>query len=107
MTDESKFLLFGVAGGAAVLAVLYFATKPGAASDVGEAIGGGVVDVIGGVGTGVVDGISDAIGIPTTKETITDANACYLFLNEHGYWEASKHCSAGAFWEASMMKLSE
>lgn len=105
MDADTKFIVAGA--GVAALALLYLVKRPGAAAEAGEAIGGAVVDAAEGAIVGTVGGIGDIIGLPSPSETITDASQCLMHLNERGYWSASAHCSAPAFFEASMMKLSE
>lgn len=113
---QPKYILIG-AGVAAVAIMVIVAKKDAlggmlggvvesvadAGVGIGEAAGGFAVDVAGGVATGVLDGISVGIGIPTTKETITDAQECRIYMNEFGYWKALGKCSAGAFNEALFM----
>lgn len=94
MTD-SKFVLIGV--GVAGLGLLYLIKKPGAATALGEEFGGAVVDAVGGAATGALDGISEGVGIPTTKETITDVQECRRYMDANGVWEASFKCGAPAF----------
>ena len=88
---------------AAVAAIVYLVKRPGAAADLGEDIGGAVVDLAGGIATGAIDGISEGVGIPTTKQTITDAAACKMFMDKNGVWEASFACGAPAFATALLM----
>ena len=95
MLGQSKFMLIGVA--VAALALVVLVKKKGAAADVGSAIGGAVVDFAGGLATGVLDGVSGAIGIPTTSETITDVGQCRAFMDEYGEWAGTYGCSASAF----------
>lgn len=98
MLAENKFMLIGVAVAAIALVVLV--KKKGAAADVGGAIGGAVVDLAGGIATGVLDGVSNAIGIPTTSETITDVGQCRAFMDEYGAYAGTYGCSAGAYLKA-------
>lgn len=93
MDDKIKLALIA----AGVLVAVYLVKKPGAAADLGEEIGGAIVDAAGGVATGVIDGISTGIGIPTTSQTITDGAACKIYMNKYGVLEASMACSAPAF----------
>ena len=97
--DNAEKIKIGLALVAAVVAV-YLVKKPGAAADLGEEIGGAIIDAAGGVATGVIDGISEGVGIPTTKQTITDAAECKLYMNRYGVLEASFACSAPAFAQA-------
>lgn len=64
----------------------------GAASDVGKA----AVNLAGGVATGVVDGVSGAVGIPTTSDTTTDPLVARWIIDNYGYFEASKWAGAPA-----------
>lgn len=95
VVTETKFMLIGVAVAALVLVVLV--KKKGAAADVGSALGGAAVDLVGGVATGVLDGVSTAIGIPTTSETITDVGECRAFMDEYGAFAGTYGCSAPAY----------
>lgn len=87
----------------AVAAIVYLVKKPGAAISLGEDIGGAVVDLAGGIATGAIDGISEGVGIPTTKQTITNAAECKMFMDKNGVWEASFACGAPAFATALLM----
>lgn len=95
MLGQQKFMLIGVA--VAAVALLILVKKKGAAADAGSAIGGVVVDFAGGVATGVLDGVSVAIGIPTTSETITDVAQCRAFIDEYGAYAGTYGCSAPAY----------
>lgn len=105
MIGENKYLLIGAGVMAALL--LYLIKKPGAAASAGQAVGEAAVDAVEGVATGVVGGIGGIVGLPSPSETITDAEQCRLYLNEHGYWAASAACSAPAFIEATVMSMKD
>jgi hypothetical protein len=64
----------------------------GAASDAGKA----AVNLAGGVATGVVDGVSGAVGIPATSDTTTDPAVARWIIDNYGYFEASKWSGAPA-----------
>lgn len=85
---------------AAVAAVIYLVKKKGAAGAAGAAVGGAIVDAAGGVATGILDGVSTAIGIPTTSETLTDTNECRAYMDENGIWSSLGKCGAPAFMRA-------
>ena len=89
-----------LAAGAAVVFVLILIKKKGAAAGVGEDLGHAAVDLAGGVATGMIDGVSTAIGIPTTKETITDVAQCRAYIDAHGAWAGSYACGAPAYTQA-------
>jgi hypothetical protein len=93
--NEHKFMLIGA--GVALLAMLYLVKKKGAAAGAGVAVGTAAVDLVGGVTTGVVTGVSQAIGIPTPAETITDPTACQAYADENGTWSAIGKCGMPAF----------
>lgn len=93
--SENKFLLVGI--GIAAIALLYLVKRPGAAAQAGTAVGQAAVEAVGGVATGVLDGASQAVGIPTTSETITDVQECKRFMDANGVWAASFQCAAPAF----------
>lgn len=63
-------------GGAVVvagLALWWIARKDNAAS-IGVSLGGAAVDLAAGTALGVVKGINDALGVPTTSQVIAAAN---------------------------------
>lgn len=93
--NDTKMMLIGA--GVAGLGLLYLVNQAGTAKEAGQAVGGFVVDAVGGVATGAIDGISDAVGIPTTSETITDVQECRRYMDANGVWEASFKCGAPAF----------
>lgn len=55
-------------------------------------IASGAVEAVGGVATGAVLGIGDAVGVPRTS-----LNACELAIAEGRTWDASLACPAGRF----------
>lgn len=81
-------LLFGT--GAAVLVLLAIAARKavGNPQSVGAALGSGAVDL----GTGIVYGIGDGIGLPRTDQT-----DCEKALAEGRTWDASFACPAVTF----------
>ena len=89
-----------LAAGAAAVFVLILIKKKGAAAGVGEDLGNAAVDMAGGVATGVIDAISTGIGIPTTKETITDVAQCRAYIDANGAWAGSFACGAPAYAKA-------
>lgn len=80
----SPFKLQLAVAGAAVIAFLLVRNnlKEVAASTVKAGIG-----AMGEVGTGVIVGIGDVIGVPRTSET-----ECERAMREGSAWEASKYC---------------
>lgn len=82
---------------AAVAALVYLVKKKGAAKAAGAAAGGAIVDAAGGLATGILDGVSKAVGIPTTSETLTDASACRSYMDENGIWSSIGKCGLPAF----------
>lgn len=101
MDTAEKIKLALVVGAVAV--AIYLVKKPGAAAGLGEEVGGAIVDLAGGIATGAIDGISEGVGIPTTKQTITNAAECKMFMDKNGVWEASFACGAPAFATALLM----
>lgn len=95
MDFTTKLKLLAVAG--AAVFVLILVKKKGAAAAVGEAIGGAAVELAEGAVVGAVDGISTSIGIPTTKETITDPVQCRRYMDANGWETGLWACSAAAF----------
>lgn len=69
-------------------AILYLATRPGAAA----AIGSGAVSAAADLGGGVVLGIGDVVGIPRT-----DTDQCSQDLAAGRTWDASFSCPASRF----------
>jgi hypothetical protein len=104
---ENKYVLIGIVGAGLYLLIKQQGGLPNLAKNLAEntaqAATEAVLGMAGGVATGVVDGVSTTIGIPTTKETITDARECKMYLDANGYWSASAKCSAPAFFEAITM----
>lgn len=98
MDFKTKVMILGA--GAAALALLVLVKKKGAAAAAGAAVGGAAVEVVTGVTTGALDGISEVIGIPTTKQTITDAGECRRYMDANGWYTGTWACSTGAFNEA-------
>jgi len=98
MLADNKYVLIGVA--LAALALVVLVKKKGAAAAVGEDVGHAVVDLAGGVATGVIDGISVAVGIPTIKELIRDPVQCRAYMDENGTLSGAKHCTELAYLNA-------
>jgi hypothetical protein len=92
-------LAAGALGLSLVAVYVWHRGVAGAAKDVG----GAAVDAAGGVVTGVVDGVSGAVGLPSTDETTTDAAVARYVIDRAGYFEASKWAGAGALFKALMM----
>jgi len=94
-----------IIGGAAAIGL--FIWKRGgvaqAAASAGEAIGGAVIDLGGGAVTGVVGGVSSAVGLPTPSETTTEAAVARWIIDNFGYWEASKWCGVPALVKGAAM----
>lgn len=61
-------------------------TAPGAALDLGQAIGGGAVDL----SLGVLGGVNDALGIPRTSDVVDWANSSSNPLQPAGAWIGGK-----------------
>lgn len=69
-------------------AVLYLATRPGAAASLGT----GAVNAVADLGGGVVLGVGDVVGLPRT-----DTDQCSRDLAAGNTWDASFSCPAGRF----------
>lgn len=95
LTFQTKAILLG--GVAAAVLLLILVKKKGAAADAGEAIGGAAVELAEGAVVGGLDGISTVIGIPTTKETITDVAQCRAYMDANGTLTGLYACSTSAF----------
>ena len=78
--------------GAAVAGFALFAWRKGGIGNAAQAIGEGAVSAAGGLFTGAVTGIGDAVGVPRTEES-----ACDAALREGRLWDASFACPAGTF----------
>lgn len=79
-----------IAGGALVAVLAYVLAGNG--KKLGEAIGGGAVDLVNGVVGGAVTGIGEAVGIPKTEPS-----ACERAKAAGDTWAASFDCPAGDF----------
>ena len=95
MLADNKYVLIGVA--LAALALVVLVKKKGAAASLGSDIGHAAVDLATGTASGVINGVSTAIGIPTLDETLTDTGECRQFMNAYGVWESIGKCGAPAF----------
>ena len=82
---------------AAVGALVYLVKKKGGVSGVVAAVTKAFIDAAGETATGVLDGVSTAIGIPTTSETLTDDSACRAYMDANGVWSSIGKCAAPAF----------
>ena len=90
-----------VAGGLALLAVLYVMKK--GVGPVAAQAGAAVVNAAGSAVSGGVGAVSTAVGIPTPDQTTTDASVARWLIDNYGYLEASKWCGAGALFSGAMM----
>lgn len=74
--------------GVGLLALLWWATRPGNAANVGSA----AVQAVGNLATGAVQGAGQIVGIPATS-----ASKCKSDLAAGNYWDASFSCPAGTY----------
>ena len=95
MNFQTKLMILGAA--AAAVFVVILVKKKGAAADAGEQLGNAAVDLVTGVGAGVINGVSTGLGIPTLNETLTDNGECRQFMNAYGVWESIGKCGAPTF----------
>ena len=95
MDFATKVKILGA--GAAAVFVLILIKKKDAAAGVGEDLGHAAVDLAGGVATGVIDGISNVIGIPTIAELIRDPVQCRTYMDANGKLKAMGACTELAF----------
>lgn len=95
MEFATKVQILAVA--AAAVFVVILVKKKGAAASLGSDIGHAAVDLATGTASGVINGVSTAIGIPTLDETLTDTGECRQFMNAYGVWESIGKCGAPAF----------
>ncbi|MFZ4878435.1 hypothetical protein ACL9RI_25395 [Janthinobacterium sp. Mn2066] len=95
MDFADKVKLLAVA--AAAVFVVILVKKKGAAAGVGEDLGHAAVDLAGGVATGVIDGVSTVIGIPTISELIRDPVQCRAYIDANGKLKAMGACTELAF----------
>jgi hypothetical protein len=84
-----------IAAGAAVAALAYFASRPGAAAAAGKAAGGALVAAADGAVSGVVVGAGALVGIPETN-----ADQCTADLAAGNLWAASFSCPAPRYLRA-------
>lgn len=82
---------YALIGGAAVAAYLYIKAK-GGATNAGQAIGTGTVDLANGIIGGTVTGIGEVVGIPATN-----LSKCEQAKAEGRTWDASFACPAKDF----------
>jgi hypothetical protein len=64
---------------------------------------GGIVNAAGAVVSGTVDTVSEVVGIPTTQQTTTDAEAARWIIDNIGQLAASKWAGAPAYLRAQFM----
>ena len=64
---------------------------------------GGVINAAGAIVRGGVDAASDAIGIPTTQQTSTDAEVARWIIDNVGQFAASKWAGAPAYIRAQLL----
>lgn len=74
------------------LGLIWWATRPGVASQMASNFVSGVADTVGEIGTGAVIGIGKIVGIPETNLT-----QCERDLAAGNYWDASFSCPASDF----------
>ena len=79
-----------IAGGAVAAALLWSMSR--GAQQTGQAIGGAAVDLVNGVLSGAVVGVSQAVGIPPTNRS-----QCEIDKANGDTWKASFSCPAGEF----------
>lgn len=105
MDTETKMVIAGAAVvGAALLlvgkkvsdAMPSLSDLPSAAGDAAATVAAGAVSAANGAVVGTVTGVSEAVGLPTPAETITDSAACKVYMDANGWWAASAKCSAPA-----------
>jgi hypothetical protein len=93
----------GVLAIAGALVVLYIIVRgpKAAAKDAAK----GAVGLAGAVVTGTVDGVSEAIGIPTTDDTTTDPRVARYIIDhpDGGYWAASAWAGVPALVQGAAM----
>lgn len=91
LPNQTTLMVF--AGAAAVLALAWMGKKtydtiatPGAALNLGQAVGGSAVDLT----MGVIGGVNDGLGIPRTSDVIDWANSSSNPLQPAGAWIGGK-----------------
>lgn len=92
MTKLSDLPAVYLVGGLAVLAALWWVTRPGNAQALGVATGGAAVDMATGLLTGTVQGVGGAVGVPATS-----LSECERAKADGRTWDASFACPAGDF----------
>lgn len=92
-----------ILGGAAAIGAAFYVWKQGGAGKAAEALGAGVVNAAGGLVSGGVGAVSEAVGLPTPAQTTTDAEVARWIIDNVGTFEASKWAGAPAFLTALTM----
>jgi hypothetical protein len=67
----------------------------------GQDLGQGLIDAVGGLAKGGLNSISEAVGIARTDQTVSDVDTVRTIIAEQGFFEASKKATATAFFKAS------
>lgn len=88
-TAETKQLLII---GAVGLGIVWLLGKTGLAGKLFEGIAQGTVGAVGGVASGTVKGIGEAVGVPDTND-----DKCTIDLANGDMWSASFSCPAPRF----------
>jgi hypothetical protein len=84
-----KTLAFGAGAGLGLLLLLALMLKKNLLVDLGAGVAKGATDLVGGVVTGVIEGVT---GLPQTDES-----ECMQAIREGRTWDASFKCDAATF----------
>lgn len=86
MSIKSDVIVVGIAAIAVLAAAWYLKKKAEEA-----------LSFAGDAAAGALDGVSNLLGIPTTKETLTNDAECKAYMDQNGIWMASGKCAMPAF----------
>lgn len=101
--QKETLILLG-AGAVLGLLVIQATQKAGGAAGIGESVGSAAVDLVGGVASGAVFGIGNAVGLPDTRQPAVVSQG-QAELDAGDYWNASFHLPAGQFISGTWNRL--
>lgn len=98
---SNRVLIIG--GGVAAAGLLLLYLKRQGVGNVAASVGAGAVQAVGGVASGAVGAIGQAVGLPTPAQTSTDEQVARWLIDNFGQFEASKWSGAPAYLRAQFM----
>jgi hypothetical protein len=81
--------------------VAWWKYKDSGPLQIGQDIGHGIADAAGGLASGFLGGVSEAVGIARPDQTISDVEQVRQIIGQQGFFAASKQATATAFFKAS------